>query len=482
MIRKIYNKYKTSPIQVKASLWFLICSFLQKGVSVITTPIFTRLLSTADYGNYNVFNSWMGILSIFITLQIYSGVYEQGLIKFEKERKVFSSALQGLCLILCFLWLLLYLIGREFWNGLFSLTTVQMLAMITMIWTTSVFRFWSAEQRVLYKYKTLVIVTLFVAIAKPVLSIIFVLLAYDKVTGCILGLVLAELIGYTGLFFCQICRGKQIYSKNYWLYSIGFAVPLVPHYLAQVVLSSSDRIMIKSLIGEGEAGIYSLAYTISSVMTLFNTALSQTLGPWIYQKIKNNKSKEIAGISYIALAFIALLNILLILFAPEIVAIFAPKEYYEAKMVIPPVAMSVFFMFMYDFFAKFEFYYEKKFFIMIASIIGAILNVILNYIFIPIFGYCAAGYTTLVCYILYVIGHYMFMQKVIKNNIGDIEVYNKKKLLLISITFMGAGFLITITYNIPLLRYLLIVLGILCGLLKKNKIFFMINKIMRTLK
>lgn len=312
-INKLINKYKELPIQAKASLWFLICSFLQKGVSVITTPIFTRLLSTADYGNYNVFNSWMGILSIFITLQIYSGVYEQGLVKFEKERKVFSSALQGLCLILCLLWLAIYLICKDYWNDLFSLTTVQMLAMIIMIWTTSTFRFWSAEQRVQYKYKTLVIITLFVSIAKPVLSVIFVLLAENKVTACILGLTLAELIGYTGLFFSQIYRGKKIYSKNYWLYSIGFAVPLVPHYLAQVVLASSDRIMIKSLIGESEAGIYSLAYTISSVMTLFNAALSQTLGPWIYQKIKDNKSKEIAGISYIALVCIALLNILLIL-------------------------------------------------------------------------------------------------------------------------------------------------------------------------
>ena len=88
------------------------------------------------------------------------------------------------------------------------------------------------------------------------------------------------------------------------------------------------------MVGESAAGIYSLAYMISSIMTLFNTALSQTIGPWIYQKIKDKKEYEISGITYLSLIVIAALNILVILFAPEIVACFAPKAYYEAIYVI----------------------------------------------------------------------------------------------------------------------------------------------------
>ena len=69
---KVMNKYiilyHKLPVQVKASLWFLICSFLQKGISVISTPIFTRLLSTAEYGQYSVFSSWLGIINIFVSL------------------------------------------------------------------------------------------------------------------------------------------------------------------------------------------------------------------------------------------------------------------------------------------------------------------------------------------------------------------------------------------------------------------------------
>ena len=70
MVQKSIEKYKSMPIQIKASLWFLICSFLQRGISAITTPIFTRLLNSSEFGNYNVFNSWMSIVTCFVTLSI----------------------------------------------------------------------------------------------------------------------------------------------------------------------------------------------------------------------------------------------------------------------------------------------------------------------------------------------------------------------------------------------------------------------------
>ena len=92
MIPRLQLKYKSLPVQIKASFWFLICSFIQRGISLITTPIFTRLLSTVEYGQYNVFNSWMGIINIIVTLNLYAGVYQRGLVIFEKQRNVFSSS------------------------------------------------------------------------------------------------------------------------------------------------------------------------------------------------------------------------------------------------------------------------------------------------------------------------------------------------------------------------------------------------------
>lgn len=466
------------PVQVRASFWFLICSFLQKGISTITTPIFTRLLSTAEYGQYNVFNSWLGIITIFVTLNLSYGVYTQGLVKFDNDRNIFSSSLQGLTLALTIGWTAVYLLFRNFWNDLFSLTTEQMLAMFVMIWSTAVFGFWSAEQRVNYDYKSLVIITILVSVAKPVVGIILVTISEDKVTARILGLALVEFIGYIALFFQQVSRGKKLFSKKYWLYALGFNIPLIPHYLSQTVLNSADRIMIKDMVGSSEAGIYSLAYSVSLIMTLFNTALLQTMNPWIYQKIKAKKNKEIAPVAYATLIFIAVVNLLLIALAPEVVSIFAPESYHEAIYVIPPVAMSVFFMYMYDLLAKFAFYYEKTTFIMVASVVGAILNIILNYIFIGIFGYQAAGYTTLVCYIAYCVCHYYFMNRVCDQFCGGDRPYELKKILTISILFLIAGFTLLFTYSHPVIRYSIIAIFVIVVFIKRKSIIRLAKKFM----
>lgn len=471
------NKYKKLPIQIKASLWFLICSFLQKGVAFITTPIFTRLLTTEEYGRFNVFNSWEGIVTVFITLNLFYGVYTQGLIKFEKEKNIFSSSLQGLTLTLVSIFFVIYIFLKKYINNIFNLTDLQMILMFIIIWTSAVFQFWAAEKRVEYKYKDLVIITVISSLLNPLVGILLIKIMNNNVLARILGIAIVYLIFYGWMFFYQLKKGGTFYSRKYWIYALKFNIPLIPHYLSQTVLNISDRIMIDKMVSSSKSGIYSLAYSISMIMILFNNALAQTISPWLYQKIKNNKIKEIAPVAYASLIFIAFVNYLLMLVAPEAVAFFAPKEYYDAIWVIPPVAMSVYFMFAYDLFAKFEFYFEKTKSIAVATTIGAITNVVLNCIFIKKFGYIAAGYTTLVCYILYALFHYLFMRRVCKKECGDIQPYDTKKIFLISIIFILLGFSTLFLYKYIILRYTILFIIAIMIIIKHSDIIAIIKRL-----
>ncbi len=475
-LKNLSNKYAAMPAQVRASIWFLICSFLQKGISVISTPIFTRLMTTTEFGNYNVFNSWLEIISIIVSFNLSYGVYVQGLVKFSDDHKVFSSSLQGLSLFLCTGWTVIYLLFREFWNGLFSLTTVQMLCMLVMIWSTAAFQFWATDQRWKVKYKLLVAVTIGVSIMKPLLGVIFVILAEDKVTARILAIALVQILGYTWCFGIQMLRGKKFCSKKYWLYSLKYNLPLIPHYLSQIVLTSSDRIMISRMVGESEAGIYSLAYSVSMIMTLFNIALNQTLNPWIYTKIKEKRVGDIAGVAYSSLAIVGMANLLLIVLAPEAIAIFAPSKYSEAIWIVPPVALSCYATYLYDLFAKFQFYFEKTVFIMIASVFCAILNVALNFVFIGLFGYIAAGYTTLFCYIVFVFGHYFFMRRVCRQYLDGARVYDLRILVGMSLGFMAAGMLMLFTYNYTFIRYGIVAAALIALIIKRKSVIAMVKK------
>lgn len=479
----VIEKYKQLPIQVKASFWFLICGFLTKGVSLITTPIFTRLLSSAEYGQFGVFHSWYGMISVIVSLNLCSGVYSRGLVVYEDKRKEYSSSLQGLCFTLCVIWTVIYLFGRTFWNALFSLNTIQMLAMLAMIWLNSAFQFWALSQRVDFRYQRLVIVTGAAAVMQSALGIFLVLRFEDKVTARILGMLVVELVIYLWLFLVQMFQGKTFFSRIFWKHALLFNLPLVPHYLSMTLLNSADRIMIDRLAGSDKAGIYNLAYSVSQIMIIFNTALIQTFEPWLYKKIKNRDIEEISAVATPSFVLIAGVNILLIAFAPEVISIFAPAEYHEAVWIIPPVAMSVFFMYLYTFFAIFEFYYEKTRYVMTATAAGAMLNILLNYVCIQWFGYYAAGYTTLICYMLFSALHYYYMKKICREQLDRIHPYNESYLLGIIIVFMTAGFFLLVTYGCHVVRYITVFLFIICIFVKRKQLqnlFVSIIKIKRT--
>lgn len=482
MIHKLLKKYNTLSTPLKATIWFFVCSVLQRGISVITTPIFTRLLTPEEYGQFSVFNSWLAIITTIVTMQLAAGVYTMGIVKFKDEEHVFTSSLQGLTLTLCLVWTGIYLLFRDFWNNVFELTTVQMLAMMLMIWSSTTFTFWMTTQRNAYRYRMLIVVTLIVSIAKPVVGIIFVLHARDKVTARILGLMLVEAAAYSIFFFIQMKKGKTFFSAKFWKYAVIFNLPLIPHYLSNSILGSSDRIMIQRMTGVAEAGIYSLAYSISQIMTMVNDSLNKTMSPWLYQRIREKRYDAMAMVVYSALLIIACANLFLIAIAPEVVAIFAPEEYHEAVYVIPSVAMSVYVNYLYLCFAPFEFYFEKRIWTTIGTLTSATANIILNFVFIRIFGYFAAGYTTLVCYAINSCMHYYFMRKVCKTYLNDIRPYNLKILLLITGSFLGIGFLYLLTYQNLVMRYALSIvlllvliargkkfLPLIRGFLKQNK-------------
>lgn len=116
----IKARYKSFPVEVKSTLWFVICNVLQRGISLISTPIFTRLLTTEQYGVYSVYQSWYSIIAVFATLNLYCGVFNNGLTKYPEDRSGFTSAMQGLSTTVTLALAVVYLLGMNFWNKMFQ--------------------------------------------------------------------------------------------------------------------------------------------------------------------------------------------------------------------------------------------------------------------------------------------------------------------------------------------------------------------------
>ena len=477
------EKYRALSRPAKAALWFLLCGIVQKGISVIVTPIFTRLLSTSEYGQYTLFNSWLEILGVVITLRLSYGVFMQGLVRYDYNKDEYTSALMGLTTLLTLIAYAIYLPFRSFWNGLTGMNTFLMLCCITSAWAVAVFGFWATRQRVEYRYRALVAITLVVAVVTPVAGIAAIVSTEIMKVEARVGVVVAvELLAYSGMFVYYMAKGKSFFQPDFWKHALMFNVPLIPHYLSRSVLNQSDRIMINYFVGSSAAGIYGLAHSLSWIMNIVNQALANTLNPWIYGKIRSGDHESIATVSYLLIIIVALANLILIAFAPEAVSIFAPPAYHEAIWIVPPLSASVFLMFTYNLFADFEFYFERTRLVMIASLVGAATNILLNLVFIPMYGYLAAGYTTLFSYSVYVLMHYAFMRHVQREEMGGVRVYSVKKILGLCTLFISLAAILTVSYPFFLFRLLFVLCVAAVGVWKRDMLLSTIRDMRREKK
>ena len=400
MFRKILNKYKNFSLPVKAAFWYTLCNFFNKGLSLLSTPIFTRLMSVEDYGTFVIFQSWFSIIIIFTSLNMFMSGYTKGLILYEKDRKKFSSSLLGLTTTLTIGLLIAYVINMDFFTNLFELSPYLMIFMFLELLFMPALEFWMAEQRFDYKYKNVIFVSAGMNFICLLVSVISVVIFKDKISARVISDVLSKVLFGLVIFVIIFKSGKKYYDKKYWNYSLKFNIPLLPHYLSNYVLSQSDRIMIAKMVGKVQSAYYSVSYSISNVLLLLVLALNNALTPFIYKSIKANKIKEINKIVTPSILLVGLISIFVMALAPEVVYVFAGNKYMEAVKVIPPVAASVYFIYIYSMFSNVEYYYQKNILIAFATTISAGLNLVLNYIFIKKYGYVAAGYTTFVCYIL----------------------------------------------------------------------------------
>ena len=462
-IDNLIQKYKNMSAPVKMAFWFLICSFLQKGIGMITTPVFTRVMTESEFGRFSVYNSWYSIISVFATLSITGNCFTRGLVvaNSEQSKRELASSFYGLVITMIAFFGIIYVIFQDRINAATRLTSYQFLMMGIDFVTIQASYIWINSKRVKYEYKGIVYLTLVMAVIRPLIAIFLVLNAPEtaQVEARLTGIAIANTAIFSWIIIYIFKNGKKFYDKNNWKYALTFCLPLIPHYLSQTILNQSDRIMISYFVGNSEAAYYTIAYTIAAIMSMFNNAVAQALDPWLYQSIKDKKLDRIGPISYRITAIIALLNFVVMAIAPEVLWILAPSNYSSALWAIPPVTASVFFIFMYDLFASFQFYFKKTKLIAIGSCGGAILNIILNAIFIPIFGYVAAGYTTLVCYILFGVLHYIFMRNVCKKYLDDYVVYDWKIIFGIGFLLIIASFAMLSLYEHIVIRYA--VLGII---------------------
>lgn len=455
------------PRGVRASVAFFMASVVSMGISYITTPLYTRLLTPGEYGQVSIFSTWVSILGILAMFNLAAGVFNNGMLDYPDKRDEYSFSMLILSNIITLVFFCLFLAVYPLVKPWIGLDFPLVILMGVLFLFQPAYSFWIAKQRYELKYKMTFIWSVISAIFSPAVAIICIFIFNDnRLYARIFGAEIALILIYVGFYIYISIKGKFRVQTKYWKGALLFNLPLLPHYLSIYILGSSDKLMISNLVSDSATAYYSVAYTVSSVAMVLWSAVNGSLVPYTYEKCKNKDYKSVSAVTIPILTVFATACIGVIMLAPEVVAIVATPDYSEAIYAIPPIVGGVFFQVHYSLYGNIIFYYKKPKYLTIATVVSATLNIILNYVFIRKFGYIAAGYTTLVCYFVQAALDYIVMRK-----IANERVYNMKYIGVLSAGVIAVSLLSNLIYAFAFVRYtILAVILIVCSIFR-NKIF-----------
>jgi O-antigen/teichoic acid export membrane protein len=463
-------KYRSLSKSFKATIWFSIYSLIIQGISFFSTPIFTRLLTIEDFGFYNIFNTWSSILTVIVTLSLHQGFLNNLLSVNNVDSRNKVASIQFLTTIISIFFLFLFLIFKDIVISITGIPfSILLLLFLSFIFTPSL-NYWILLNRYQLNYKKPIILLTLISISIPLISILGLLFISPSVFLRIYITVSINIFFSLIIYFSLFRNVKNLIDINLWKMAIYTNGPLVIHYLSEILLFSSDKILIQYFTGLLPVSIYTIGYSIASLITLITTLINFTFVPWHYKNLSNKaysftklRTSKIINITFLYV-------ILLILISPEILNFIAPIEYKVSINLIIPVSIGLFFAFLYQLYARYEILKKKTIFLLFGTIMSSIINIFLNILFIPIFGFVAAAYTTLISYILLFLFHNIIYILLIKKYEDGNDFYNHRHIYFITLTLFLIIPVLLLIMRYDFLRYSIIFLFIIFVLIFNKKI------------
>lgn len=417
---KMKKKFDTTNIS-KVAFFNILGPIILNGINFFTVPIFTRIMGTTNFGIFSLYVTYVSIMTIIIGLQTQGSIAPASIrYKDDKEIKPYLSSITFLSLCNFIIVLLFSLI---FINPISYLIDINK-TIVMLILINSFFGFCCNIATTYFTFKKYTYKSFVISIIVALLNIIISLIMLDYIKdykmlyiGRIFGNALPNIvIGFSLMIFIFI-KGRVFYFKEYWKFCLALCLPLVFHGLSQIVLSQSDRIMLKGITGSDSiVGIYSLSYSLASILNVIWSALNSTWVPFYYDYVTNKDLDSIQKKSKSYLQLYTTLTIGFILLSPEVIKICGSRDFWSGINLVPILGLSMFMMFLYSFPVNFEFYNQKTINIAIGTILAAICNIILNFLLIPRYNMYGAAIATLISYALLFIFHQIICIKIIKNN------------------------------------------------------------------
>jgi O-antigen/teichoic acid export membrane protein len=389
---------------VSGSAIYSATTFLQKGISFLLLPLYTRYLTPDDYGILAVVGSLTSLLAIFSSLSLHGAVS-----RFYFAYREYPDVL------------------KEFWGTILTLVLLASIVAAAIFFVIGKIILAPVYGSIaFYPYVAIGIAT---AMLQPVSTIFLAILQareearryalhsliqFGLTVGLVVSLVvcmgwnatgplLAGLVTALAYFFVSLYLLKDEYrfclNRQHLRVAFGYSLPLVPHSLASQVAAAADRFFLNSMVSTASAGLYNIGAVFGGIMAIVADGVNRAYVPVSMECLesgKHDRFDEMAKLGLLIVAALSLAASLVSLFSKEVIVLLTGPAFHGSYVVVPCVAFSFVFAGIYYLFVNILFFHVGTTKVVaIGSVAGAIFNVALNYFLVKIYGLMGAAIATL---------------------------------------------------------------------------------------
>lgn len=419
---------------IKNAIIFTLGSFGSKIISFFLVPLYTYVLTASEYGVVDLVVTVGTVAIPILTLNISEAVMRFALDKDADKEKITQIGTRIL-LIGILVGLLIFPVCG-FFNKISQYSTYIYFYVISLAASQLYLCDLRGKELLIYYSIGNVLNTFFIA----VLNIVFLLVLKEGIEGYLKAYIIANAL--TAIY--AIIAGKGYMSfytlridKKLLLQMVKYSIVLIPNSFMWWIMNSSDRIMVSGMVSVAANGIYAVSYKLPTLVSTLTTIFNQA---WSYSAIREEGTADEGEynnkIFKVLIGMVMLIGIGLLTFAKPFLSVYVSKEYYVAWKYMPFLTVGCVYLTMASFMATSYTVHKDSFGYLFSGMFGAIFNIMINFVLIPLIGVYGAAIATCISYILVFVFRLFHTRKYIRYNIYNKEFIVGSTILVLSACMM----------------------------------------------
>lgn len=451
-------KRGSTGLAVKVGLWYVLSNFLVKAISFITTPLFARLMTPEQYGEFSNYASWQSTLLILTGAEMYSTL-SRAYYDYTEDYDQYVSSVTVTGFFITGGMYILFLLNQSW---IYSVVAIPP-QFVHMLFFTLAFQsckaIWLARERTLYRYKTVAVVSMLNLVVPTLVALALVLWLPEeqRLSGRLYGTYIPMSAIGIGCAVQMLHKGRA-FRLDHAKYAFKLSLPLLVHFMTVSLLTSSNTVITKSIMGAEAAALVSITTSTIHILTILFQTLSGAVTTWLMDNLNQKNVGTVRKGIGIYSAGVVIVAIGTILLAPEIVWILGGKQYMAAVDLIPGMVLGIVFQSVASIFNIILTYDKNVVKTAVYTGIVAVISILAKILLLPVFGYNSLAWINALAFGALFVINYFLVKKSGYGGYLDLKV--------ISAVICGCGVFVAISgglYQHALLRYGVIALAVVAS-------------------